>query len=71
MEKKKKIFEVRLAGELELVFELVPYTPRKNDFERGLRYRLLVNDIDTGYKFSTITEARLWLSYGKNYLMYL
>ena len=71
MEKRKKIFEVRLAGELMLTFELAPYTPRKNEFERGLRYRLLVNDADTGYRFSTVTEARFWLSHENKYLMYL
>ena len=38
-------------------FEIGNYTPRKNDFEKGLKYHLFRFGIPTGYKFSTIKEC--------------
>lgn len=34
------------------------YTPRRNEYEKGLKYRLIVDDTPTGYLFSTIKEAK-------------
>ena len=38
-------------------FTLGGYTPRKNEFEKGLKYRLYVNDQLTGYCFSSKKRA--------------
>ena len=39
-------------------FEIGRYTPRKNEFERGLKYQLFVGDIPTGAKFETKHGAK-------------
>ena len=49
-------------------------TPRKNEFERGLKYRLFVRDVDYGYMptqytFSTIHEGIKFIN--KNYFIWL
>lgn len=50
-------------------FHIANYTPRKNEYERGLKYKLFVAGIPTSYCFCTIREARNFIS--KNYFMWL
>lgn len=46
-------------------FHIGGYTPRKNEFEKGLKYQLYVNDRPTGYKFCTKHECKEYAE--KNY----
>lgn len=39
-------------------FYIGGYTPRENEFERGLKYQLFVGDIPTGAKFETKHAAK-------------
>lgn len=61
-------------------FTVADYRPRNNDFERGLKYQLLIRVYDgprdsdfyyrsTGAKFATISAARDYAS--KNIVMWL
>ncbi len=52
-----------------LIFHLGNYTPRKNEFERGLKYRLFVDNIPTGYTFGTLREG--WQFVNDNYWRWL
>lgn len=38
-------------------FKVANYTPRNNEYEKGLKYKLWVDDIPTSHCFSTIKEA--------------
>ena len=49
-------------------FEIANYTPRKNEFEKGLKYRLFVDDIPTAETFSTLKQAKEWID--KNWIIY-
>jgi hypothetical protein len=50
-------------------FEVGNFTPRHNPYERGLKYRLFVDDIPTSHVFSTIKEAKNFA--GSNYFIWL
>lgn len=39
-------------------FEIGGYTPRRNEYEHGLKYQLFVGDIPTGAKFETKHAAK-------------
>ena len=39
-------------------FEIGEYTPRRNEFERGVKYQLFVNGYASGFCFSTKHEAK-------------
>jgi hypothetical protein len=39
-------------------FEAGGYTPRNNEFEKGLKYRLFVDDWPTELLFSTLKELK-------------
>ena len=60
----KRDFEVK-----GMRFHLGNYTARNNEFERGLKYRLYVDDIPTIYLFSTIKEGKEFAKH--NYWMWL
>ena len=44
-------------------------TPRRNQFERGQKYKLYVDDMPTGYTFRTIKDCRSFIY--KNYFIWL
>ena len=61
-------------------FVIADYRPRRNEFERGLKYQALIKVFDgprdcdysfrsTGAHFSTIKAAKRWIS--SNYIMYM
>ena len=50
-------------------FEIANYRPRKNEFERGLKYQLFVNGYSTGYYFETINKAKEYAR--KNYFVWM
>lgn len=52
-----------------IAFYIGNCTPRKNEFERGLKYRLFVDDLPTDYCFSTIKEAKEFIN--NNYFIWL
>ena len=37
------------------------FTPRHNEYERGLKYRVYIDSMPTSYVFSTIHEAKSWV----------
>lgn len=59
-----RIFEIQSpAGNHKVRLEVGNYTPRRNEFERGLKYELHYADGEygktgTGYRFSTIKDAK-------------
>lgn len=63
-DKMKRDFEVK-----GIRFHLGNYTPRRNEFERGLKYQLYVDGIPTGYKFNTLKEGKAYAT--KNYFSWL
>ena len=50
-------------------FHISNYTPRRNTFERGIKYKLFVDYIPTEYHFSTIKECKSWIE--KNYYIFM
>lgn len=58
--------EIKKSG---ILFYIGNYTPRKNEFERGLKYRLFVDGVPTSNTFETIHAARDYIN--KNYFIYL
>lgn len=52
-----------------LKFTLGTFTPRNNEYERGLRYFLVVNGFNTDYRFASVKEAKQWVQ--KNYFVFL
>lgn len=52
-----------------ITFHIGNYTPRKNEYERGLKYRLFVGDRPTNYVFTTIKQAKEFIN--KNYFIWL
>lgn len=63
--------EVEVKG---IRFYLANYTPRKNEYEKGLKYKIfLMTDTDgyipTSYVFETLKEAKAFLN--KNYFMWM
>lgn len=60
----KRDFEIK-----GVQFHLGNYTPRRNEFERGLKYQLYVDGIPTGYKFNTLKEGKVYAT--KNYFSWL
>lgn len=52
-----------------ILFEVGNQTPRRNEYERGQKYRLFVDGIPTGYTFATIKAAREF--YRKNFFIWL
>ena len=49
-------------------FEVVNRMPRKNQFERGQKYGLFVDNIPTSATFSTIKSALKWVN--ENWFIY-
>lgn len=45
------------------------FTPRNNEYEKGLKYFLIVNGNNTDYRFSSIPEVRKWIK--ENYFIFL
>lgn len=45
-----------------ICFAFVHYTPRNNEFEKGLRYKLYVDGEPTGWLFSTLKEAKQFVA---------
>ena len=69
--------EISIKG---IDFVIADYRPRKNEFEKSLKYQLLIKVFDgirdcdysyrsTGNKFSTIKSAKEWIK--RNYFIYL
>jgi hypothetical protein len=52
-----------------LVFYIGNRTPRRNEYEKGLKYIVFVGDIPTSNYFNTIKAAKQWIN--ENYWMYL
>lgn len=52
-----------------IFFEIGNRTPRRNEYERGQKYFLIVDGIPTGHTFQTIKAAREF--YRKNYYIWL
>lgn len=52
-----------------LVFYIGNRTPRRNEYENGLKYIVFVGDMPTSNYFSTIKAAKQWID--KNYWLYL
>lgn len=52
-----------------IIFELANYTPRRNEYERGQKYKLFVDGIPTRPTFRTLKEGRDYIN--KNYFIYL
>lgn len=52
-----------------LFFHLGNYTPRKNEFEKRLKYRLFVDGIPTGYTFERLRDG--WQFVNDNYWRWL
>ena len=52
-----------------LRFYLGNYTPRNNEYEKGLKYRLFVDSVPTGYTFETLKQGREFIK--KNYFIWL
>lgn len=50
-------------------FYIGNYTPRNNEFEKGLKYKLFVDDIPTNYNFNSIKEAKKFIT--DNYWQWL
>lgn len=50
-------------------FKAGKFTPRNNEYEKRLRYFLIVNGNNTDYRFSSIPEMRNWIK--KNYFIFL
>ena len=46
-------------------FEIVPYIPRKNEFEKGLKWRI----DGTTHLFSTLKECKNWIT--DNYFIFM
>ena len=59
----------RIIEKKGIVFEIGNYTPRNNEYERGLRYRLYVDGIPTDNVFSGVKQARAYIE--KNWFIYL
>lgn len=53
----------------DIIFEIGNFTPRNNDFERGVKYRLFVNNIPTEHVFKSLKDCRSWIK--ENYFVYL
>ena len=49
-------------------FEIGHYTPSRNEFEKGLKYRLYCGDIPTGYTFTTKRACKEFAA--KNYWLW-
>lgn len=52
-----------------ILFHIGNQTPRRNEYERGQKYRLFVEGIPTGQTFATIKAAREYIE--KNYFLYM
>lgn len=54
-----------------IMFHIGNFTPRNNEYERGLKYRLFVGPemIPTDHVFMTIREAKTFIE--KNYWLWL
>ena len=52
-----------------LMFYIGNRTPRRNEYENGLKYIVFVGEIPTSNYFSTIKAAKQWIY--KNYWLYL
>lgn len=52
-----------------ILFHIGNQTPRKNEYERGLKYRLFVNGYPTSHAFCTIREAKEFAE--KNYFLWM
>ena len=50
-------------------FEIGRYTPRNNEFEKGLKYKLFVGGYPTSYCFSTKHELKNFVK--ENYFIWL
>lgn len=59
----------KLIFKNSIKFELCSYTPRKNIYEKGLKYILFVDDIPTSMHFSSIQEGRKYIN--DNWFIYL
>lgn len=50
-------------------FYLGNYTPRNNEFEKGLKYKLYVGNIPTSFTFSKLSEGKKFAT--ENYWLWL
>lgn len=50
-------------------FSIGKRTPRRNEYEKGLKYFLIVNNYTTCYFFDTIKAAKQWIH--DNYFIFL
>lgn len=53
----------RIYQYADMQFKIGNYTPRRNEYERGLKYEVFIMGDDsvyrgTGYRFSTMHEAK-------------
>jgi hypothetical protein len=53
----------------DIVFYIGNQTPRRNEYERGQKYRLFVGGRPTSYTFHTIKEAKTFIE--KNYFIWM
>lgn len=52
-----------------VLFEICNHTPRNNEYEKGLKYKLFVDGFPTSYCFDTIRNAKDFAT--KNYFIWL
>ena len=50
-------------------FHIGNYTPRRNEYEKGLKYKLYAGGIPTDHVFSTLREAKEFIN--NNYWLWL
>ena len=62
----KRIYKIN-----NVIFEIGNRTPRRNEFERGQKYRIYADGIPTGYTFATVKEAKSFIFSKDNYYIYM
>lgn len=53
----------------DILFYIGNQTPRRNEYERGQKYRLFVEGRPTSYTFRTLKEAKTFIE--KNYFIWM
>ena len=53
----------------DIKFYIANYTPRRNEYERGQKYKLFVDEIPTAYTFTTIKAAKSFIK--SNYYIFM
>lgn len=53
----------------DIKFYIANYTPRRNEYERGQKYKLYADGIPTAYTFDTIKAAKAFIN--ANYYIFM